>query len=148
MPVYEFDCPDCGIISEDRPFAKSGDPCVCEVCGKEAPRVFGNFVFVEDRLRFMRNPRTGENFSDTLGQAFPQDRKERAAIYASKGIEPVSPSEMPSQWKTALEYNEHRRTGGDKLPPKEEAKLIEPPDLSGIKSVAQQLKESNLNIGI
>jgi len=50
---------------------------------------------------------------------------------------------MPSQWKVAKEYADHLKSGGEKLDRKEEAKLIEPPDLSGVKSIAQQLRESN-----
>jgi hypothetical protein len=106
-------------------------------------RVFGDFNFVEDRTRMFRNPRTGTRFSDTLGCEMPEDRASRDALYASKGIEPVSPRDMPSQWKVAKEYADHLKSGGEKLDRKEEAKLIEPPDLSGVKSIAQQLRESN-----
>jgi hypothetical protein len=107
-----------------------------------AYRVFGDFNFVEDRTRMYRNPRTGTRFSDTLGCEMPEDRASRDALYAEKGIEPVSPRDMPSQWKVAKEYADHLKSGGKKLDRKEEAKLIEPPDLSSVKSIAQQLRES------
>jgi hypothetical protein len=106
-------------------------------------RVFGNFNFVEDRVRMYRNPRTGTRFSDVLGCEMPEDRASRDALYAEKGIEPVSPSEMPSQWRTALDYANHLKSGGEKLDAKAEAALIEPPDLSGVKSIKQMLAESN-----
>lgn len=89
-----------------------------------------------------RNARTGTRFSDVLGCEMPDDRRSRDALYAAKGIEPVSPSDMPSQWKTALSYAQHLDSGGEKLSGQEEAKLIEPPDLSGVKSIRQMMDES------
>lgn len=144
MPAYEYEC-ECGHRLEQW-HAMGEAPSLVHTAhayraGCPARRVF-SFNFVEDRTRMYRNPRTGTRFSDTLGCEMPEDRASRDALYASKGIEPVSPSDMPSQWKTALEYADHLKSGGEKLDRAEEAKLIEPPDLSGVKSIAQQLRES------
>lgn len=115
-------------------------------CGVPMRRVFDVPHFTEDRCRFSRNPRTGKDFSDMLGMAYPKDRKERDAVYKMKGIEPVTKSDMPNQWKVAMEYNDHVRTGGNRLTPKKEKELVEKPDLSGVKSVTQQLRESNVSL--
>jgi putative FmdB family regulatory protein len=147
MPLYEFVCVNHGEIVEHRPFSDASLPCHCAQCGEQAERVYGNFVFVEDRCRFARNPRTGSNFSDTLGTQYPQDRRERDAIYKQKGIEPVTPSDLPSQWKTALDYSKHLKSGGEKLDRKAEAELIDKPDLSDVKSIAQMVRESGMKVG-
>lgn len=140
MPFYQYRC-EHGQI-RDEWFSMGAAPSFVGDGSCIFNRVFGDFNFVEDRTRMYRNPRTGTRFSDTLGCEMPEDRVSRDALYAQKGIEPVSRSDMPSQWKTALEYANHLNTGGEKLGRKEEAKLIEPPDLSGVKSIAQQLRES------
>lgn len=127
---------------------QSADPCICRDCGRQAQRIFSDFLFIEDRCRFARNPRTGSTFCDMLGQEYPQDRRERDAIYKMKGIEPVSTSDMPSQWKTALDYSKHLKSGGEKLSREKEAELIEKPDLSDIKSIPQMMRESGLKLGI
>jgi putative FmdB family regulatory protein len=148
VPVYEFECKDHGVISEVRSMDQASEPCICGECGIQAQRIYGDFLFLEDRCRFARNPRTGSTFSDMLGMEYPQDRRSRDALYKMKGIEPVSTTDMPSQWKTALEYRRYLDSGGKKLPPKQEAELIEKPDLSDIKSIPQMLRESNLKLGI
>ena len=149
MPFYDYECEHGDRFERWYPMGEApanihGDhlvsgvglwPCRCN-------RVFGDFNFVEDRTRMYRNPRTGTRFSDTLGCEMPEDRASRDALYAAKGVEPVSPRDMPSQWKVAKEYADHLKSGGEKLDRAEEAKLIEPPDLSGVKSIAQQLRES------
>jgi hypothetical protein len=145
MPLYSYECEHGE--SFERRYSMGAAPSKIFL-GKQFPhaccfnRVFGDFNFVEDRTRMFRNPRTGTRFSDTLGCEMPEDRASRDALYASKGIEPVSPRDMPSQWKVAKEYADHLKSGGEKLDRKEEAKLIEPPDLSDVKSIAQQLRES------
>jgi hypothetical protein len=164
MPFYDYECEHGN--REERWFAMGDAPPHVLDCHPWPPtprqrnrvgywlgtcqyhRVFGDFNFVEDRTRMYRNPRTGTRFSDTLGCEMPEDRVSRDALYASKGIEPVSPRDMPSQWKVAKEYADHLKSGGEKLDRKGEAALIEPPDLSGVKSVAQQLRESNYRASV
>ena len=148
MPFYDYVCEHGGRIERRYPMGEAPSMFLGSDYGghEKNPcryqRVFGDFNFVEDRSRLYRNPRTGTRFSDTLGCAMPEDRASRDALYAQKGIEPVSPRDMPSQWKVAKEYADHLKSGGEKLDRAEEAKLIEPPDLSGVKSIAQQLRES------
>ena len=40
MPIYDFDCGDCGGFEQRRPFAEASDPTTCPSCGKEARRVY------------------------------------------------------------------------------------------------------------
>lgn len=40
MPLYEYDCEDCGPFTELRPMAQSALPCPCPDCGGDAPRAF------------------------------------------------------------------------------------------------------------
>ncbi|MGN8199099.1 FmdB family zinc ribbon protein [Salinisphaera sp. RV14] len=39
MPIYEFDCPDCGGFSAMRPMAESQAPGDCPHCGSASRRV-------------------------------------------------------------------------------------------------------------
>lgn len=40
MPVYDYECPDCGVFTAFRPMSAFRDPCACPECGREATRVF------------------------------------------------------------------------------------------------------------
>lgn len=40
MPLYEYDCTDCGPFTEMRPMAESGLPCPCPDCGDPSPRAY------------------------------------------------------------------------------------------------------------
>lgn len=40
MPVYDYQCPECGVFTVSRPMSAYRDPCACPDCGKEAARVF------------------------------------------------------------------------------------------------------------
>lgn len=39
MPVYEYECGDCGAFTALRPMAEFEAPCPCPDCGEVAPRV-------------------------------------------------------------------------------------------------------------
>lgn len=39
MPVYEYQCDECGVFEEMRPMSRFMDPCPCPECGVEARRV-------------------------------------------------------------------------------------------------------------
>lgn len=39
MPVYEYQCADCGVFEEMTPMSRFADPCDCPTCGTSAPRV-------------------------------------------------------------------------------------------------------------
>ncbi|MFY8101533.1 MAG: FmdB family zinc ribbon protein, partial [Allorhizobium sp.] len=45
MPNYDYNCPDCGGFTENRPMAISGDPCDCPQCGTPSPRAFFSTPF-------------------------------------------------------------------------------------------------------
>lgn len=40
MPVYDYQCPDCGVFTAIRAMSAFRDPCACPDCGVEAARVF------------------------------------------------------------------------------------------------------------
>jgi putative FmdB family regulatory protein len=40
MPVYDYQCLDCGVFAALRPMTAFRDPCACPNCGVEAARVF------------------------------------------------------------------------------------------------------------
>jgi putative FmdB family regulatory protein len=40
MPVYDYQCRDCGVFTAFRPMSAFRDPCSCPDCGIEASRVF------------------------------------------------------------------------------------------------------------
>src|SRR5262245_42863453 len=39
MPVYDYECPDCGVFTALRPMSACRSPCACPDCGREAARV-------------------------------------------------------------------------------------------------------------
>lgn len=39
MPTYDYECPDCGPFSENRPMAEFEMPQPCPDCGSAAPRL-------------------------------------------------------------------------------------------------------------
>ena len=144
MPLYSFECHEHDEHVVLREMKDATLPFFCQ--GRQLKRIFSVPYYVEDRCRLARNPKTGEDFSDLLGQPYPKDRKERDAIYAARGIEPVTRSSAPAEWKQMAEYGEHIRTGGERIA--NEADLAPKPDLSSVKSVRQQLKESNVRLGV
>lgn len=38
MPVYEYECRDCGSFQAVRPMSEYSEPCACPACGSSAPR--------------------------------------------------------------------------------------------------------------
>jgi len=38
MPIYEYECPDCGIFDELRPLRQAKDPALCPGCGTISAR--------------------------------------------------------------------------------------------------------------
>jgi putative FmdB family regulatory protein len=40
MPVYDYQCADCGVFTAFRPMSAFRDPCPCPDCGRQAERVF------------------------------------------------------------------------------------------------------------
>jgi putative FmdB family regulatory protein len=39
MPLYEFECADCGVFEGARPMSRANAPWICPNCGQRAPRV-------------------------------------------------------------------------------------------------------------
>lgn len=39
MPMYDYECPDCGVFADLRPMSLSDAPHVCPICGTASPRV-------------------------------------------------------------------------------------------------------------
>lgn len=39
MPLYDYQCPQCGGFDELRPASMAAEPCACPVCGTASPRV-------------------------------------------------------------------------------------------------------------
>ncbi|HZX17233.1 MAG TPA: zinc ribbon domain-containing protein [Pseudomonas sp.] len=39
MPIYEYDCPDCGDFTQLRPMAERDAPCTCPYCATPSARV-------------------------------------------------------------------------------------------------------------
>ncbi|WP_299675802.1 zinc ribbon domain-containing protein [uncultured Roseobacter sp.] len=39
MPIYEYQCTDCGVFEDTAPMSAFADPCDCPACGQSAPRV-------------------------------------------------------------------------------------------------------------
>jgi len=39
MPVYEYECDDCGVFTALRKMSESAEPAFCEECGTESPRI-------------------------------------------------------------------------------------------------------------
>lgn len=39
MPVYDYDCPQCGPFEALVPMSRCADPCACPACASSAPRV-------------------------------------------------------------------------------------------------------------
>ena len=40
MPVYDYECGECGVFTALRPMAKCQEPLSCPDCGQPAPRAF------------------------------------------------------------------------------------------------------------
>ncbi|MEM1360708.1 MAG: zinc ribbon domain-containing protein [Pseudomonadota bacterium] len=38
MPVYDYNCPNCGPFEAFMPMARCKEPVICSACGTEAPR--------------------------------------------------------------------------------------------------------------
>ena len=141
MAIYEFECSNTHRTEQWFDMGTCPPSTECEACGEPAARVLGNFQFQEDRCRFSRNPDDGSKRSRMLGQDYPQDRRERDAIYAAKGIEPVTASTMPENWRAMKEYAEHVKTGGERVDTK-----VFLPKAAPVKTVRERLRESNVRI--
>jgi putative FmdB family regulatory protein len=55
MPNYDYSCPDCGPFTQNRPMARSVEPCACPQCGIPAPRAFFSVPFFSSMDGAARN---------------------------------------------------------------------------------------------
>nr|WP_026331373.1 zinc ribbon domain-containing protein [Thioalkalivibrio sp. ALE11] len=62
MPLYDYQCPNCGDFSDFGRIAESSAPCVCPTCGTDAPRVITaprlSLMDPSNRQRWERNERS------------------------------------------------------------------------------------------
>lgn len=62
MPVYEYDCVDCGVFEEFHGLSESRQPRSCPHCGKTSPRIFSVIHLREmnpaSRIAHERNERS------------------------------------------------------------------------------------------
>lgn len=56
MPLYQFQCQDCGPFDERRAIQNAGDPASCPACGRDATRVFTapNLARTSSLVRYAR----------------------------------------------------------------------------------------------
>jgi hypothetical protein len=118
MPYYEYQC-RCGEALEsyhamgEAPATIDGvhvDRVAEQTWHCEFRRVF-SFNHVEDR-RHMR-----KGVSRITGMEFAKSRTEEKVIEKSLGIEFIGKSDVPAQWNNLKEYNQHVKTGGERLDP-------------------------------
>lgn len=55
MPIYEYECEDCGIFKSMAPMSAYKDPCACTECGKTSPRVLNSVPFLSTLDAGVRN---------------------------------------------------------------------------------------------
>ena len=46
MPIYEYECQDCGVFESMMPMSAFADPCACPNCGQSAQRVLNSVPFI------------------------------------------------------------------------------------------------------
>ncbi|HEY3901220.1 MAG TPA: FmdB family zinc ribbon protein [Chthoniobacter sp.] len=72
MPVYEYECEDCGEFSESRVIAERNHPALCPTCGGPAPRnISAPFLAVMSpvqRMAATRNERSQHEPRMTSGR--------------------------------------------------------------------------------
>jgi putative FmdB family regulatory protein len=76
MPVYDYECEDCGAFTQMRPMAQCDEPSECPQCGDMVPRAFLTAPYfsgmsAERRLAFATNERSAHapaRFSADSGQ--------------------------------------------------------------------------------
>ena len=65
MPLYEYECPQCGPFTAVRELAKSSHPAQCVQCGQEARKIFSIINFrtmaPRNRVAHERNERSAHS---------------------------------------------------------------------------------------
>ena len=59
MPIYEYDCEECGVFTRLAKLSESAEPATCPYCGEQAPRVISapslSLMTTENRTKWERN---------------------------------------------------------------------------------------------
>lgn len=96
MPVYEFECRDCGPFTELRSLDRSSLPSNCPHCGKESPKVFSvinlRAMQPSNRIAHERNERSA-HAPHVCGSG------------CSHGHKTTKPRVNPKNGKPALQYS-------------------------------------------
>ena len=95
MPIYEYDCPDCGDFTALRPMAERDQPCACPVCGEEGARVIlsapGLSALPGERRRAHERNERAQHAPQTLEQ-YRAGRKHPAGCSCCGPSKPVARS--------------------------------------------------------
>lgn len=105
MPNYDYNCPDCGPFTENRPMAQSAEPCACPVCGTSAPRALFSTPFfsqmdgatrsaIATNERSAHAPKTAKSLGHGPGCTCCGSNKPSKAIYRADGAK-TFPSARP-----------------------------------------------------
>jgi putative FmdB family regulatory protein len=54
MPVYDYECAECGVFTALRPMAAYAEPCECPQCGSSAARVMLTVPYVSGVSKAVR----------------------------------------------------------------------------------------------
>jgi hypothetical protein len=66
-----------------------------------------SFYTVEDRRHMRRG------ISATTGLPYASSRSEEKLFEKQRGVEFIGKNDMPTEWKDAVEYSQHIRSGGE-----------------------------------
>jgi len=86
MPVYEYECQNCGPFTALRNLSLSGQPAACPTCGTVSPKVFSvlnlRAMRTENRIAHERNERSAHaphvcGSGCSHGYARPKSRVEK-----------------------------------------------------------------------
>jgi hypothetical protein len=114
VATYNFECPNCYVVEVDASIhvgVRRYEPC--PGCGYLSERLYTAPQTQEDRLRFYRN-QYGTRWSYAIGAEMPESRSERRRIERERGI--MFDDQLTPKERTMVEYAEHVRTGGERLP--------------------------------
>jgi putative FmdB family regulatory protein len=77
MPLYEFNCSDCGIFDEWRSLAESNAPASCPTCKETARRIFSPPGVLSNSLRLKQE--------NSEPQLVKRDREPQQPRFGSHG---------------------------------------------------------------
>ena len=102
MPVYDYECADCGAFTEMRPMSENATPCACPECGADSPRVIlampALFGVSAGRRRAMAANEASRH-SPMTSSEYAASRRHPAGCRCCSGT-PKSSATMPNGAKT------------------------------------------------